>query len=188
VLQTPVRNRGRTREVEISRAARNNLCDGTTLRGTRGNTRTNNHFVFVLFDSVSMKFHEGTNLLNRWSICFCITFFISQTLLLLCIYLRVDLRLAALLRLGEAFLAFLAVRRLGEALRLGEAFLCEAFLGEAFLGDIRRHDERGRKRPLLSRANLAGMLIYYKEEFNIFSRSAWMTWPVDQFLPLPSRR
>ena len=43
MLQTPVSNRGRTREVEIGRAARNNLRNGTTLRGTRGNTRTNNH-------------------------------------------------------------------------------------------------------------------------------------------------
>ncbi len=43
VLQTPVRNRGRTRKVEISRAARDNLRNGTALRGARGNTGSNNH-------------------------------------------------------------------------------------------------------------------------------------------------
>jgi len=48
VLQAPVRDGGRTREVKIGSTASNNLRDGTTLRGTRSKTRPNRHVCFII--------------------------------------------------------------------------------------------------------------------------------------------
>ncbi len=67
VLQAPVRDGGGTREVKVSRAARDNLRDGTTLRGTRSETRPNRHVCFIIVKS--SNFCRWTNALVAGRSC-----------------------------------------------------------------------------------------------------------------------